>query len=53
MQKMDNIDYQDLVPSDYHLIDPMKEYLGGKHYACDMEMKIDVMKWLKEQQNLT
>ena len=48
MQKEDIIDWQDLVPSDYHLFSPMKEGLRGKHHAGDEEVKTAVMKWLKE-----
>ena len=49
MQKEDIIDWQDLVPSDYHLFGPMKEGLRGKHFASDEKMKTAVMKRLKEQ----
>ena len=38
----------DLVPSNYHLFDPMKEVLRGKHYTSDEEVKTAVMKYLKE-----
>ena len=40
---------QELALLDYHLFDPMKEGLRDKHYASDEEVKIAVMKWLKEQ----
>ena len=39
----------DLVPSNNHLFDPMKEGLRGKHFASDEEVKIAVIKLLKEQ----
>ena len=49
MQKEDAIDWRDLAPSNYHLFDPMKKGLRGKHYASDKEVKTAVMKWFKEQ----
>ena len=51
MLKEDNIDWQDLAASDYHLFGPMKEGLRGKHYSSDKEVKPAVMKRLKEQFN--
>ncbi|KAG5316924.1 SETMR methyltransferase, partial [Acromyrmex heyeri] len=32
----------DLASSDYHLFSKLKEYLGGKHFCDDDEVKIDV-----------
>ena len=43
MQK-NSIDWQDLVPSDYHLFGTMKEGLWGKYYASDEKVKTVVMK---------
>ena len=37
------------MPSEYHLFGSMKEGLKGQHYARDEEMKVERMKWLKEQ----
>ena len=48
MSEDDIIDWQDLAPSDYHLIGPMKESWRGKHYASDEVVKTAVIKWLKE-----
>ena len=49
MQKADIVDWQDLVPSDYHLFGTMEEGLRDKHYASNEEVETGVMKWLKEQ----
>ena len=46
MQYKDNIDWQDLVPSDYRSFGHMKECLRGKHYASDEKVKTAEMKWL-------
>ena len=48
MQKEDIIDWQDLTPSDYHLLGSTKEGLRGKHYISDKDAKTAAMKWLKE-----
>lgn len=37
----------DLAPSDYHLFTKLKEYLGGKHFSDDDEVKIEAENWLK------
>ncbi|GFR58028.1 histone-lysine N-methyltransferase SETMAR [Elysia marginata] len=39
----------DLAPSDYHLFDPMKQGLRGKHYRNDEEAKNAVKTWQQEQ----
>ena len=49
MHKGDIINWQDLVPSDYHFFTPIKEGLRDKHYVSDEEVKTAVMKRLKEQ----
>ena len=49
MEKENIINWQDLALSDNHLFGPMKEDSKGKHYASDKEVKMAVMKWLKEQ----
>ena len=49
IQKEDIINWQDLVPSDYHLFSSMKEGFRSKHFARNEKMKTAVMKWPKEQ----
>ena len=49
MQKGDIINWQDLAPSDDHLLVPMSEGLRSKNYAGYEEVKTAVMKWLKGQ----
>jgi len=36
----------DLAPSDYHLFGPLKNHLGGKHFADDGEVEREVRRWL-------
>jgi hypothetical protein len=36
----------DLAPSDFHLLGPLKHYLGGKAFADDEEVETKVQKWL-------
>jgi histone-lysine N-methyltransferase SETMAR len=36
----------DLAPSDFHLFPPLKEFLGGRHFKSDEEVKDDVKEWL-------
>ena len=38
----------DLAPSDYHLFSKLKEFLGGKQFAGDDELKDAVNRWLNE-----
>ena len=39
----------DLAPSDFHLFEPLKESLRGRHFFNDEEVKTAVRKWLKAQ----
>jgi histone-lysine N-methyltransferase SETMAR len=39
----------DLAPSDYHMIGPLKEALGGKKFQSDEEIHRAVHDWLKSQ----
>jgi histone-lysine N-methyltransferase SETMAR len=36
----------DLVPSDFHLYTKLKEFLGGRHFKSDEEVKDAVKEWL-------
>lgn len=38
----------DLAPSDYHLFTKLKEFLGGKRFADDEELKEAVLKWFQD-----
>jgi hypothetical protein len=38
-----------LAPSDFHLFDPLRSHLGGKHFADDKEVEMEVRKCLKQQ----
>jgi hypothetical protein len=38
-----------LAPGDFHLFGPLKNHLGGKHFAVDEEVKTEVQKWLRQQ----
>lgn len=38
----------DLAPSDFHLFTKLKEFLGGKRFSSDEEVKETVEKWLLE-----
>ena len=40
----------DLVPSDFHLFGPMKEFLAGKRFETDAEVKSAVRRWLHSNQ---
>jgi hypothetical protein len=40
-----------LAPSDFHLFGPLKNHLGGKHFADDKEVETKVRKWLRQQSN--
>ena len=42
VRQVDIIDWQDLVPSDYHLFGSMKKGLRGKYYASVKEAKTAV-----------
>ena len=39
----------DLAPSDFHLFRYLKEFLGGKRFATDDEVKEAVVNWLSSQ----
>lgn len=39
-----------LAPSDYHLFDPMKQGLRGKHYEDGEKVKNATRTWLKSNQ---
>ena len=39
----------DLALSDFHLFEPIKESLRGRHFSSDEEVKTAVRKWLKTQ----
>jgi hypothetical protein len=38
-----------LDPSDFHLFGPLKNHLGGKHFADDEKVELEVRKWLRQQ----
>ena len=40
---------RELARLDYHLFGPMKEGFRGKHYASNEQVKIAIIKWLKDQ----
>jgi histone-lysine N-methyltransferase SETMAR len=40
---------QDLAPSDFHLFGPLKNHLGGKHFADDEKVETEVRKWLRQR----
>ena len=40
---------QDLAPSDFHLLQKLKEHLKGQHFSCDEEVKSAVRKWVQKQ----
>ena len=49
-EKIDHPPYsQDLALSDFHLFRHIKEFLGGKRFATDDEMKNAVQDWLSSQ----
>jgi len=35
----------DLVPGDFHLLGPLKEFLGGRYFSTDDEVKQAVLGW--------
>jgi histone-lysine N-methyltransferase SETMAR len=39
----------DLAPSDFHLFGLLKHHLGGKCFADDEEVEMEVRKWLRQQ----
>ena len=39
----------DLAPSDFHLFEPLKESVSGRHFSSDEKVKSAVGKWLKTQ----
>jgi histone-lysine N-methyltransferase SETMAR len=39
----------DLAPSDYYLFPRMKEYLRGNHFASNEDLKKEVERWLRQQ----
>jgi hypothetical protein len=38
-----------LVPSDYHLLGPLKEFLGGKRFGGNDEVIAAVQSWIDQQ----
>jgi hypothetical protein len=38
-----------LAPSDFHLFGLLKTHLGGRHFADDEEVEMEVQKWLRPQ----
>jgi hypothetical protein len=38
-----------LATSDFHLFRPLKYHLGGKRFADDEEVEMEVRKWLRQQ----
>ena len=48
IQKENVIGWQDLVPSDYYLFDPIKERFKTNIYASEEKVKTALMKWIKE-----
>jgi hypothetical protein len=38
-----------LPPSDFHLFGPLKSNRGGKRFADDEEVEMEVRKWLRQQ----
>ena len=36
---------QDIVPRDFHLFGPLKEFLGGQHFSTEDEVKQAVLGW--------
>ncbi|XP_064482797.1 histone-lysine N-methyltransferase SETMAR-like [Ornithodoros turicata] len=36
----------DLAPSRFHLFEPLKAFLGGRHFSCDDEVKNAIRSWL-------
>jgi hypothetical protein len=38
-----------LAPSDFHLFGLLNIHLGGRHFADDEEVEIEVQKWLRLQ----
>ncbi|GBL90061.1 hypothetical protein AVEN_135431-1 [Araneus ventricosus] len=39
----------DLGPSDFYLFGPLKQHLGGKHFADDDDVQHDVLLWMGQQ----
>jgi histone-lysine N-methyltransferase SETMAR len=39
----------DLAPSDFHLFGTLKNHLGGKRFADDDDVEMEVGKWVREQ----
>jgi hypothetical protein len=39
----------DLAPHDFHLFGPLKNHLGGDHFADDEEVKMEVQKWPRHE----
>jgi hypothetical protein len=37
----------DLAPSDFHLFGPLKNHLGGRRFATDVEVQQAAMSWLQ------
>ncbi|GBN02036.1 Mariner Mos1 transposase [Araneus ventricosus] len=39
----------DLATSDFHLFGPLKQHLGGKHFADDDDVQHEVLLWMRQQ----
>ncbi|GBO29128.1 hypothetical protein AVEN_240790-1 [Araneus ventricosus] len=39
----------DFAPSDFHLFGPLRQHLGGKHFADDDDVQHEVLMWMREQ----
>ncbi|GBM35067.1 hypothetical protein AVEN_203230-1 [Araneus ventricosus] len=38
----------DLAPSDFHLFEPLKKHLAGRHFRTDAEVQETVVEWLRD-----
>ncbi|GBN19565.1 hypothetical protein AVEN_128642-1 [Araneus ventricosus] len=39
----------DLAPSDFQLFGPLKQHLGGKHFADDDDVQHEILLWMRQQ----
>ncbi|GBO46688.1 hypothetical protein AVEN_43120-1 [Araneus ventricosus] len=39
----------DLAPSDFHRFGPLKQHIGGKHFADDDDVQHEVLLWMRQQ----
>jgi histone-lysine N-methyltransferase SETMAR len=39
----------DMAPGDFHMFGPLRNHLGGKCFADDEEVEMEVQKWLRQQ----